>query len=245
MKSVERSINLNSAIRGPWRCPCAPCVQGLSGNGTYIRWQLQRQRLLCSVRFLPRGLAPPPARPGRVLLALPRSIRGRVLSPCRLWTLCRRRRWRRLWQRPLRRKGARHRPRLHWRPLHPLHVQTRLGRRVVHPPHPRLRFRRRGGRRQARLRLCRRIRSRKRPLRRPLRDLIGWATRRCGTMQRRHRHVQRQGPGDRLWLQRQPVQPLGPLQPLYRGRCEDIALQVLRICPPRGRGLQARSRRRG
>jgi len=52
------------------------------------------------------------------------------------------------------------------------------------------------------------IRSRKRPLRRPLRYLIGWATRRCSTVQRRHRIVQRQGPGDRRWLQRQPFQPL-------------------------------------
>jgi len=122
-------------------------------------------------RYRPPGLAPPPTRPGKELLALPRFIRGRVLW--RWGTRCRQRRWRRLWQRPLRRKGARHRPRLQRRPLHSLHVRPRLVRRVVHPLRCRLRFRRRGRRRRPRLWLCCQINSRERPLRRPLRDLIG------------------------------------------------------------------------
>jgi len=180
-----------------------------------------------------------------VLLARPRSISGRVLCPWRWGTRCRRRRRRRLWQRPLRRKGARHRPRLNRRPLHPLHVRPRLYRRAVHPLYRRLRFRRRGRRRWPRLGLRFEIRSGKRPLRRPLRGLIGWATRRWRTVQRHHRVVQRQGPDDRPWLQRQPVQPLVPRKPLHRGRREGGALQVLRACPPRSRGLQARHRRQG
>jgi len=135
-----------------------------------------------SGRSRPPGLAPPPTRPGRVLFARPRSTLGRVLCPWWWGNRCRRRRWRRLWQRPLRRKGARHRPCVSRRPLLSLHVRLRRGRQAVHPLHRRLRFHHRGRRRRPRIRLRCQIRPHERPLRRPLRDLISRAIRRCSTI---------------------------------------------------------------